>query len=176
MNQSILEARHLRTLSWPSDLATPDDGFMIVRESTHRSSLLSLHRATIGVRLPMLVSSLGRAWLSWCTEDERAVTLERLRQRDDAASRGARDAAAVRRLIDQTRRRGYAINLGEWTEEPSVVGIGCPVMSDGHAIGAVNLVLQRKLVSERDLARRHAPMLQALADEISAGVAALRAA
>ena len=66
---------HLRALSWPSDLATPDGGFMIVRESTHRVSMLSQHRATIGIRIPMLVSSLGRAWLTWCAEEEREATL-----------------------------------------------------------------------------------------------------
>ena len=89
---------HLRALSWPSDLATPDGGDMVVRESTHRASMLSQHRATIGVRIPMLVSSLGRAWLAHCADEEREATLAMLRARTDAAGEQARDRAAVRRL------------------------------------------------------------------------------
>lgn len=161
---------HLRALSWPSDLATPDRGFMIVRESTHRASLLSQHRATIGIRIPMLVSSVGRAWLSWCAEEERAATLALLRERTDAIGEMARDTDYVRSVIRATRKRGYSMNKGEWASEPSVTSIGFPIMVGHHAIGAINLVLQRTLVSEREIAVRYVPLLQNLAEEISSGV------
>lgn len=158
---------HLRALSWPSDLATPDGGFMIVRESTHRASLLSQHRAMIGRRIPMLVTSIGRAWLSWCEEEERAATLTLLRQRSDAIGEMARDKAYVKRILGETRRRGYAVNLGEWAAEPSVVAIGIPVHIGGHAMAAINLILQRDVVSEREIRGRYVPLLRELAEEIS---------
>lgn len=163
-------SQHLRALSWPSDLATPDGGFMIVRESTHRASLLSQHRATIGIRIPMLVSSLGRAWLSWCADEERDATLALLRERTDAIGDLARDADYVRRIIRETRKRGYSMNKGEWTAEPGVVSIGFPILVGHHAIGAINLVLQRTLVSEREIAMRYVPLLRSMAHEISSGV------
>lgn len=163
--------QHLRALSWPSDLATPDGGFMIVRESTHRASLLSQHRATIGIRIPMLVSSLGRAWLSWCAEEEREATLASLRARTDSIGEMARDSEYVRRIIRETRKRGYAMNRGEWATEASVIAIGFPILIGHHAIGAINLVLQRNAVSEKEIAMRYVPLLRTLADEISAGVA-----
>jgi IclR family mhp operon transcriptional activator len=106
-----MQAR-LRALSWPSDLATPDAGFMIVRESTHRSSLLSQHRATIGIRIPMLVSSLGRAWLAWCADEEREATLALLGSRNDSIGEMARDSVCIRRLLRETRTRGYAGRVG----------------------------------------------------------------
>ena len=163
--------KHLRALSWPSDLATPDGGFMIVRESTHRASLLSQHRATIGIRIPILVSSLGRAWLSWCDKDEREATLALLRARTDAIGELARDTDYVKRVIRETRRRGYSMNRGEWAAESSVIAIGFPILVGHHAIGAINLVLQRNAVSEREIATRYVPRLRTLLDEISAGVA-----
>jgi IclR family mhp operon transcriptional activator len=162
---------HLRALSWPSDLATPDGGFMIVRESTHRVSMLSQHRATIGIRIPMLVSSLGRAWLTWCAEEEREATLLLLRQRTDAIGEMARDNAYVRRVLRETRRRGYGVNKGEWASEASVTAIGFPIRIGEHAIGAINLVMQRNVVSEREVATRYVPLLRSLADEISKGTA-----
>ena len=160
---------HLRALSWPSDLATPDSGFMIVRESTHRVSMLSQHRATIGIRIPMLVSSLGRAWLSWCADEEREATLSLLQQRTDAIGEAARDSAYVKRIIRETRRRGYAVNMGEWLSEASVNAIAFPIRIGEHAIGAINLVLQRNAVSDREMATRYVPLLRKLADEISRG-------
>lgn len=162
---------HLRALSWPSDLATPDGGFMVVRESTHRASLLSQHRATIGIQIPMLVSSLGRAWLSWCGLEEREATLALLRARTDVIGDLARDGEYVKRMIRETRKRGYSMNRGEWASEASVIAIGFPILVGHHAIGAVNLVLQRNAVSEREIATRYAPRLRALSVEISAGVA-----
>jgi len=165
--------KHLRALSWPSDLATPDAGFMIVRESTHRVSLLSQHRATIGIRIPMLVSSLGRAWLAWCADEEREATLALLRSRSDAVGEMARDTAYVKRVIRETRRRGYAVNRGEWLAEASVSAIALPVRIGEHAIGGINLVLQNNAVTEREIATRYVPLLRALANDISNGAAGL---
>lgn len=164
---------HLRALSWPSDLATPDGGFMIVRESTHRVSMLSQHRATIGIRIPMLVSSLGRAWLTWCAEEEREATLTLLQNRSDPIGEMARDAAYVKRIVRETRRRGYAVNKGEWAAEASVTAIGIPVRIGEHAIGAINLVMQNNAVSDREIATRYVPLLRTLAEEISNGAASL---
>jgi IclR family mhp operon transcriptional activator len=162
---------HLRMLSWPSDLATPDAGFMIVRESTHRASLLSQHRATIGIRIPILVSAIGRAWLTWSDDDEREATLTLLRDRTDAIGELARDDVYVNRILRETRDRGYAVNRGEWAAEASVTAIAFPIVSRGHAIGAINLVLQVGVVTEREISRRYVPLLRTLAEEISGGVA-----
>lgn len=164
---------HWRALSWPSDLATPDGGFMIVRESTHRMSLLSQHRATIGIRVPMLVSALGRAWLSWCADDEREATLAQLRARSDATGELARDAGYVKRILRETRRRGYALNRGEWASQASVLAIALPLRIGQHAIGAINLVMQHNAVSDRAIATRYVPLLQRLSADISVGAAQL---
>ncbi|MDD2546761.1 MAG: DNA-binding transcriptional regulator [Burkholderiaceae bacterium] len=164
---------HLRALSWPSDLGTPDSGFMIVRESTHRMSLLSQHRATIGIRIPMLVSSLGRAWLAWCAHEERQATLSLLQERTDAIGAMARDAAYVKRILRETRRRGYAVNRGEWATEGHVTAIGLPIRVGEHAMGAINLVLRAQVVSDREIATRYVPLLRALADDISEGATRL---
>jgi IclR family mhp operon transcriptional activator len=161
---------HLRALSWPSDLATPDGGFMIVRESTHRISLLSQHRATVGLRIPMLVSAIGRAWLAWCTDDEREATLALLRERTDGVGELARDAGYVRSVIRATRKRGYATNRGEWLSEASVTAIGMPIRAGEFAIGAINLVMQKGAVSDRDISKRYAPLLRVLAEGISENV------
>jgi IclR family transcriptional regulator, mhp operon transcriptional activator len=158
---------HLRALSWPSDLATPDAGFMIVRESTHRSSMLSQHRATIGFRIPMLVSSLGRAWLAHCSEEEREATMAVLRSRTDDIGETARNDRVVKRILSTTLRQGYATNTGEWLRESSVTAIGFPIFDGKRALGAINLVLVRDLVPPKEIKSRYVPLLRALAEQIS---------
>jgi IclR family mhp operon transcriptional activator len=52
-----------------------------------------------------------------------------------------------------------------------VTAIGFPIRVGEHAIGAINLIMQSNAVSERDIAKRYAPLLRTLADQISEGVA-----
>ncbi|MDB5958880.1 MAG: transcriptional regulator, partial [Massilia sp.] len=60
----------LQRVTWPSDLATPDGDAMIIRETTHRFSPLSFHRAMVGRRLPMLFTAAGRVYFAMCGEAE----------------------------------------------------------------------------------------------------------
>ncbi len=50
----------LQTVVWPSDLATPQGAEMIIRESTHRFSPLSFHRAMVGQTMPTLLAADDR--------------------------------------------------------------------------------------------------------------------
>jgi IclR family transcriptional regulator, mhp operon transcriptional activator len=162
---------HLRDLSWPTNIATPDNGFMVVRESTHRASLLSFHRATIGMVVPILFSAIGRAWLAWCTEEERNATLTLLKNRNDHIGEVARDSTYVQHILQETRERGYALNCGEWSAEANVTGIGFPIFMNNRAIAAINMVLQSNLISQQEITTRLAPQMHALAQEISDGIA-----
>ncbi len=166
---------HLRAISWPSDLATPDGGFMIVRESTHRHSMLSQHRATIGIRIPMLVSSLGRAWLAYCSDEEREATLSQLRARTDEIGEMARDTRRVNRTLQQTRRRGYGMNTGEWLSEAGVTAIALPIFDGKRALGAINIVMMRDAVQAKEIRARYLPLLEALAQRISREIGGRRA-
>src|SRR4029453_14217439 len=85
----------------------------------------------------------------------------------------ARDSGYVKRILRETRRRGYAMKKGEWASEASVTAIGFPIRIGEHAIGAINLVLQNNVVSEREMATRYVPLLRTLAEEISSGAASL---
>ena len=156
----------VRELVWPCDLATAEAGFMVVRESTHRWSTLSQHRAMIGERMPLLVTAIGRAYLTACDDGEREALLELLRRRDDEWGELARDRRYVRRVIAETRRRGHAYNDGEWLREASFAAVALPVHSGGRLLAALNMVFPKRAVSTRDLLGRFVPALERLAQSI----------
>ena len=156
----------VREFMWPCDLGTAEAGFMVVRESTHRWSALSQHRAMIGERMPILVTALGRAYLAACDEVEREGLLEILRRRDDWVGEQARDKAYVNRTIRATLKRGYAYNDGEWIREASFAAVAVPVFAGERALAALNLVFPKAAVSRKDLEARFVPALKRLAASI----------
>lgn len=159
----------VRELLWPCDLATIEAGFMVVRESTHRLSGLSQHRAMIGERMPLFVTALGRAYLAACTDEEREALLELLGQRNDWIGEMARNRKGVDRLVHETRYRGYAYNDGEWSREAEFAAIAVPVHSGKRLLAVLNLVFPKAAVPEADLRRRFVPGLERLADAIGKG-------
>lgn len=156
----------VRELVWPCDLGTAELGFMVVRESTHRWSALSQHRAMIGERMPLLVTALGRAYLAACDDTEREGWLDMLRRRDDWIGEQARDKAYVRRIVRDTERRGYAYNDGEWSREASFAAVAVPVLAGARVLAAVNLVFPKSAVKTAMLESRFIPALKKLAASI----------
>lgn len=156
----------VRELVWPCDLATAEAGFMVVRESTHRWSALSQHRAMIGEKMPMLVTAVGRAYLTACDDVEREAVLELLGRRADQWGDMARDKRLVRRIITDTLKRSYAYNDGEWAREADFAAIAVPVLSGARLLAALNMVFPKSAVSKKDLDARFVPALKRLADVI----------
>lgn len=163
-------------LAWPCDLGTAEAGAMVVRESTHRWSMLSQHRQMVGERLPMLVTAMGRAYLAACGDTEREGLLEMLRSRDDRWAALARDEAYVARVLGETRERGYAYNDGEWIREPEFAAIAVPVHAGRRLLASINLVFPKSAVPRADLDARYVPELLRLAGAIGRGSRPLLAA
>jgi len=159
----------VRELLWPCDLGTVESGFMVVRESTHRWSMLSQHRAMIGEKMPLLVTALGRAYLAACPEAERQSLLALLAQRNDWMGKLARDHAAIAQMVQETRQRGYAYNAGEWIREADFAAVAVPVHCGQRLLAVLNLVFPKAAVPAHELEQRYVPALQRLADDIGKG-------
>ena len=81
-----------RQIVWPTDIATFDRDAMVVRDTTHMSSPLSINREKAGFRPPVLHSSLGHAYLAFCPDAEREMILRNIAASDrpDATYDGGR--------------------------------------------------------------------------------------
>jgi IclR family mhp operon transcriptional activator len=81
----------LREVLWPTDISTLDVDAMVVRETTHRFSRLSFHRAMVGRRLPLLLTASGLTWLAFAPDHERQAMIESR----DASGRGVSAGAGA---------------------------------------------------------------------------------
>lgn len=94
----------VKDLLWPCMITTLEGAFMVVRESTHRWSTLSQHHAVLGLKLPMLVTAVGRAYLAACQDEERDMLLKILAERGDETAAVARNRSVVMKMVRETRR------------------------------------------------------------------------
>ncbi|MDR3455144.1 MAG: DNA-binding transcriptional regulator [Rhodoferax sp.] len=158
----------VKELLWPSDLATVEAGWMIVRESTHRWSMLSQHHAMPGQKMPLLNTALGRAYLAACNDDELDALLRYLDKHAQAMGIEPKDRLNVHQLIKETQQRGFALNQGEWSPESRFSAVAVPVISENRLLGALNLVFPKNAVTVDEMSQRYVPKLKELAQKIGA--------
>ncbi|STV88387.1 Mhp operon transcriptional activator [Klebsiella michiganensis] len=84
---------------------------MVVRETTHRFSRLSFHRAMVGRRLPLLLTASGLTWLAFAPEHERSPIVEMLAARPEAEYQLAREPEKLAAILERTRQNGYGENF-----------------------------------------------------------------
>lgn len=156
----------LQKVVWPSDLSTLDGDCMLVRETTHRFSPLSFHRAMIRQRMPILFTSAGRAYLAYCSEEERQQILQLLVAGNDEQASFARNRVLVGQMLEKVRRQGYATNEGEWSLQSKIAAIALPVRHKEHVLAAINVVFLKKAVGIAEAAERLLPHLRAAVEKI----------
>ncbi|WP_207000404.1 DNA-binding transcriptional regulator [Trinickia mobilis] len=158
----------MQRVVWPSDLTTPDGDAMIIRETTHRFSPLSFHRAMVGRRLPMLLTAAGRVYFAMCPEAEREDILEVLRSGagGEQQLKLARDDAYVRNLVRQTRKDGFGSNHGDWAEQRKIGALAVAIETGGRVLASLNVIYLEQAISPAEATRRFVPELQRAAAEM----------
>ncbi|MGG7565174.1 DNA-binding transcriptional regulator [Rhodovulum sp. DZ06] len=158
-------------LVWPLDLTVYDDAAMVVQETTHGRSPLSIDRAMSGYRLPMLRTSAGRAYLAFCDAAEREAILAHLRRLGDPADAPFLDPAWLSRLLADTRARGLALrDAGEF--RPQTASIAAPVLSPRGVLGCVSMIWIRRAMTGPEAVDRHGAQLRDVAAALAAAAEA----
>jgi IclR family mhp operon transcriptional activator len=96
-------------LVWPVSIATPAGGVMVIRETTDHQSPLALEHYGAGIRMPILTSAAGRAYLAYCPAAERETLLELLARSTHPEDRIARTHSEVERILEETRAQGFGM-------------------------------------------------------------------
>ncbi|MFM0038426.1 DNA-binding transcriptional regulator [Paraburkholderia strydomiana] len=166
--------RLLQRVAWPSDLTTPDGDAMIIRETTHRFSTLSFHRAMVGRRLPILLTAAGRAYFAMCPDGEREDILDLLRSGAGGEEQKAlaSNDALIRSLVRRVRADGFGSNHGDWSAQSKIGAVAVAIVSEQRVLASLNVVFLSRAVTLAEAKRRFVPELQTAAREMIEGLEA----
>lgn len=146
-----------RTYGWPLYLGTISNRAITIRHSTAAESPMSFERAALQRRSPILSSALGRAWLAFCSAEERRAVLRDLGVRQDAKL-----TAAFARI----RRDGHAFTV--LPRSGRLQGIGVAIRKGERVMGCLSMRFIRSAMTEEEAGRRYGAPLDALAAAIAA--------
>jgi DNA-binding IclR family transcriptional regulator len=114
-------------------LAVPDRDEMVYLESVRYNRKVSLRNVVTGQRIPMELTSLGRAYLAVAPEPQRAMLLGQFKARRRS------DWPTLEREIDNAAdsvlQRGYCV--ASW--QPEVVALAAPIVVKNRPVYVLNV-------------------------------------
>lgn len=151
---------------WPLDITVPEHGTMVVQETTHRNSPLSIDRGMTGYRLPMLRTSAGRCYLGLCPDNEREAILAYLRQLNDPEDAPFLEDRYLVPMLEKVRATQMASrDTGEF--RPQTASIAVPVMSHGVPVACLSMIWIRSALPLRQAVADYEGPLREIAERIS---------
>jgi DNA-binding IclR family transcriptional regulator len=137
-------------------MGVPANGTMVYLaffSSTH----VIMVRERLGTTRPMHCSALGKAYLS--SLDDRALDSElAVLNYQGGTNRAARGPIELRERLDETRKRGYAIDRDETFEGGTCVAV--PARIGGTLVGAIGLSGPSSRISDQRIAEMGRRLLQ----------------
>lgn len=160
-----------RAVIWPVDLSTYEDAAMVVQETTHGRSPMSIDRGMIGRRIPMLRTSAGRTYLAFSPPGHRKLILDHVRRLDDPEDRPFLEHGAITRLLNETRKRGYGVRNGR-EFNPKTASIAVPVIQDGQVLATLSVIWIVSALDVSEAARRFLKPVREAAEALARAAAA----
>lgn len=143
-------AEFRQQVGWPSDVALMDQDAMLVVKSSRQNEPLHFVRAS-GFRAPVLVTSLGLAYLAYCPDSEREAFIAQAAQNLSRFNDLARNPDLLAPKLARVRQNGYATMEESYSRnvyDSQFFSIGVPIMAKGHVFGAINVVYLRSALTE----------------------------
>nr|WP_319249539.1 DNA-binding transcriptional regulator [uncultured Celeribacter sp.] len=160
---------YAKRVVWPLDLSIYNNAAMVVQETTHGRSPLSIDRGMTGFRMPVLRTSAGRAYISFCPEEERILILDHLRRLDVEEDRPFLEDPMLTHLIEETRSRGFAVrDSGEFRSETA--SIAAPIRLRGAVLGCISLIWIRSAMTTGRALEDYGAPLNEIAEKIAASL------
>lgn len=161
---------------WPSDILVVRDHQLELGESSRRQSNLGVTLYEIGARVDMILSAPGRAYLAFCSQEEKVAVLDYVQQHPSPIARSRQVLKnELEDILIQTRTCGYGSRdprFGGWHMEiedfdDGLDAIAVPIICDGRVIACMNLVWPRKYKLKSKIVRNHLVDLQTTARAIA---------
>jgi IclR family mhp operon transcriptional activator len=150
---------------WPVAIATPSGGTMMIRETTDRQSPLALEQYGAGVRVPMMASAAGRAYLAYCGTQQREALLEVLSRSSLPEDRIVRSRVDVERILNETRAQGYGITQrARRVSEETTLAI--PIMVKSRVLATISVRYAATAVPLRTAIDQFLPKMREVVSKI----------
>lgn len=153
---------------WPSDLFVRSGNAMQIVENSRANTPISIYHGKLSIQVDMLLSAAGRAYLAYCSDAER----QRLIAENLPGNPCYSDPASVDRMLEATRRQGYAVRHPDYTgvsrPDDGLLAIAVPVKVEQQVLACINLVWVRDYMNEEAFAERYLTPLQNTAAAIAA--------
>ena len=157
-------------LIWPLDVSVHDDGAMVILETTHAQSPLSIDRGMAGFRLPMLRSSAGRCYLGNCPKPERDAILDLLRRRANPEDAPFVAPRYLEPMLQNVAARGGLATRDAGEFRPMTASFALPARRQGALVGCVSMIWIRSAMTlAQALASAETP-LRALVAKLEAAL------
>lgn len=140
------------------------DGLDVVGIDHVESVRPVVYRHPIGSRVPSHATAVGHALLAHSPEAAEALIAEGLaRLTDETVPHGS----ALRRSLEEVRRRGYAVNNRQW--HPETAGVAAPILdANGEAVAALGISGPSSRLNRREMLDRLGRVARSAAGEIAA--------
>ena len=158
-------AEFTREHVWPISLFTFEAGKMLVRDTTHRLSSLSIDYGMVGKRMGMLRTAGGLAYLAFCPDNERKVILDLLAQSDEPEDQQAREGHMLDGLFKSIRAKGYATQ--ERVINPKAASISVPIIVGRKVHGCISLIFIASALTMSDVENKLLPPLRAMTAKLA---------
>lgn len=135
-------------------LATMDREEMVYLESVRYNRRVSLRNVVAGLRVPIELTSLGRAYLAAVGPDEREVIMAHLMaRRPDAWATLHKE---IGQAIQSVQANGYC--AASW--QPEVIALATPLVCSGYAIHVLNASVATTQPLSGVIEKLHRPLLE----------------
>ena len=148
---------------------------MEIRETSRTLSPFVFNSARIGYRINWLLTALGRAYLAFCSPEERQGIVAPLRKSGNPQDRLAHQPERLAAILAETRTRGYGLRdphfYGGFNDDlfdDQLQGIAVPLVQDTKVYGCINILWIRRALTTEGMVRQHLADLKTAATEIVA--------
>lgn len=164
-----------RVHRWPVAIAVPDGNAVVVCDTTCGESPMAPYHGLIYKRLGLVTMALGRAYLAFCSPEERRLTMRLLESAPHPDTRIMSSPGMVDQLIRATQRRGFAERDGSTTSDASS-SVAVPIYEHGTAkiLATIGMTYYSSAVRREDVIERYVPHLKMASAAISESVVRLK--
>lgn len=134
-----------REILWPLDLVTFNDYEMEVRESTHAMSPYSIDHGMVGLKLPILETSGGRAYLAFSSPEEREQTLQGLERKHSLQRPIMLADGPLDFVLDQVTELGVGFRKEGFRS--ATKSISAPIYNGSRVVACLTLIWTGSVLS-----------------------------